>query len=94
MFLMPDTPHWYYARNRIEEGDAVLCRLSDAPLEDQHVKQTRREIFAALETELEANKSLHWTQFITFEVVDKTPLRIVRRLSMCFWITFIREWMG
>lgn len=47
-----------------------------------------------MESELEANKSLRWTQFVSMGIIDRSPLRIARRLSMCFWITFIREWMG
>jgi hypothetical protein len=78
----------------IEEGDSVLCRLHDKPLDDPQVQETKREILAAMESELEANKSLRWTQFLTMGIVDRSPLRIARRLSMCFWITFIREWMG
>jgi hypothetical protein len=81
-------------KNSIEEGDSVLCRLHDKPLDDPQVQETKREILAAMESELEANKSLRWTQFLTMGIVDRSPLRIARRLSMCFWITFIREWMG
>lgn len=49
---------------------------------------------AAIETELEANASLNWKQFITFGVVDKTEMKIIRRIMICFWLPMIREWMG
>lgn len=89
-----DTPRWYYARNRWEEGDAVLAQLNDAPIDSEKVQYTRREILAAIEAELEANSSLHWKQFLTMGIVDKTRMKIIRRLCMCFWLPMIREWMG
>jgi hypothetical protein len=49
---------------------------------------------AAIEAELEANSNLHWKQFLTMGIVDKTRMKIVRRLCMCFWLPMIREWMG
>ncbi|KAF2015036.1 MFS transporter [Aaosphaeria arxii CBS 175.79] len=94
MWFLPDTPRWYYARNRWDEGDAVLARLNDAPVESEKVQATRREILGAIEAELEANSSLHWKQFLTMGIVDNTRMKIVRRLCMCFWLPMIREWMG
>ncbi|OAG06873.1 MFS transporter [Paraphaeosphaeria sporulosa] len=94
MWFLPDTPRWYYARNRWEEGDAVLARLNDTPVESEQVQNTRREILAAIEAELEANSSLHWKQFLTMGIVDNTRMKIIRRLCMCFWLPMIREWMG
>lgn len=95
MLFLPDTPRWYYARNRFDEGDAVLMRLYDCPnADDPRLQQTKQEILMAIETELEANASLHWKQFLSMGIVDHTPLKITRRLSICFWLPFIREWMG
>lgn len=95
MVFLPDTPRWYYARNRIAEGDAVLTRLHDATsIEDPLVQNTKQEILLAIETELEASSSLHWQQFITSGIIDNSPLKIPRRLCICFWLPFIREWMG
>lgn len=48
----------------------------------------------AIDAELEANSSLHWKQFVTMGIVDKTPMKIIRRLCICFWLPMIREWMG
>ncbi|KAF2242351.1 MFS transporter [Trematosphaeria pertusa] len=89
-----DTPRWYYARNRWEEGNDVLAQLNDAPVESENVQRTRREILAAIEAELEANSSLHWKQFLTMGITDSTRMKIIRRLCMCFWLPMIREWMG
>ena len=94
MYFLPDTPRWYYARNRWEEGDQILARLNDSEIDDSKVQQTRREILAAIEAELEANASLHWKDFLTMGMVDKTRMKIIRRICMCFWLPMIREWMG
>lgn len=94
MFFLPDTPRWYYARNRNSEGDAVLARLNDLPVDSPEVQQTRGEIMLAIEAEMEASSSLHWKQFLTMGIIDRTPMKIVRRLCICFWLPMIREWMG
>jgi hypothetical protein len=94
MYFLPDTPRWYYARNRWEEGDAVLAQLNDADVSSEQVQQTRREILLSIEAELEANSSLHWKDFLTMGIVDKTRMKIIRRLVMCFWLPMIREWVG
>lgn len=94
MFFLPDTPRWYYARGRHEEGDIALSQLNDLPVDSDKVQQIRREIMLAIETELEADSSLNWKQFLTLGVIDKTELKIVRRIMICFWLPMIREWMG
>ena len=94
MYFLPDTPRWYYARNRWEEGDEVLARLNDADIDSEKVQTTRREILTAIEAELEASASLKWTDFLTSGIIDKTRLKIIRRLCICFWLPMIREWMG
>jgi hypothetical protein len=94
MWFLPDTPRWYYARNRPAEGDAVLSQLNDSPVDSLRVQQTKREIMAAIEAELEANESLNWKQFLTLGVIDKTPMKIVRRIMICFFLPLVREWMG
>lgn len=94
MYLLPDTPRWYYARGRQEEGDAALSQLNDLPVDSEKVQQIRGEIMLAIEIELEANSSLNWKQFLTLGIVDHTELKIVRRIMICFWLPMIREWMG
>jgi hypothetical protein len=77
LMIHTDTPRWYYARNRWGEGDAVLARLNDTPLDSEKVQNTRREILAAIEAELEANSSLHWKQFLTMGIVDNTRMKML-----------------
>ena len=94
MWFLPDTPRWYYARNRFEEGDEILVQLYEEPLESERVQYTKREIMANIESELEASASLRWTDFLTMGIVDKTRMKIIRRICICFWLPMIREWMG
>ncbi|KAK4888138.1 hypothetical protein LTR27_012924 [Elasticomyces elasticus] len=51
--------------SRWDEGDAALAQLNDAEVDSEKVQNTRREILAAIEAELEANASLNWKQFVT-----------------------------
>lgn len=90
MYFLPDTPRWYYARNRFEEGDAILSQLYEEPIDSEKVQYTKREIMAAIESELEASASLHWKDFLTMGIVDKTRMKIIRRICICFWLPMIR----
>lgn len=90
MWFLPDTPRWYYARNRFEEGDAVLAQLNDTDADSEKVQYTRREIMANIEAELEANSSLRWQDFLTSGIVDNTRMKIVRRICICFRMPMIR----
>ncbi|KAK4915782.1 hypothetical protein LTR49_016151 [Elasticomyces elasticus] len=51
--------------SRWDEGDAALAQLNDSEVHSEKVQNTRREILAAIEAELEANASLNWKQFVT-----------------------------
>ncbi len=90
MLILPDTPRWYYAQNRIEEGDAVLARLHALPVGSEHVQWVKKEIMESIELEeYEENKlsikSLFW---------DNTELRVGRRIRISFMILSIQQMMG
>lgn len=90
MLLLPDTPRWYYAKGRLAEGDSVLARLHDLPLDHAHVQQQRGEIMTSIELEeLEENKlsikTLLW---------DKTELRVGLRIRISFMILSLQQMMG
>ncbi|KIW98367.1 uncharacterized protein Z519_00027 [Cladophialophora bantiana CBS 173.52] len=94
MLFLPDTPRYYYAKNRHAEGDDALERLNDAPIDSEQVQRIKREILIAIEAEEEAKSSLHWKAFTSSGIIDRTPMKIIRRLCICFWLPMIREWMG
>ena len=72
----------------------MLARLNDLPVESPQVQQSRQEILLAIEAELEPNASLHWKQFLTLGIIDRTPMKIIRRLCIYFWLPMTREWTG
>ena len=94
MFFLPDTPRILYAENRFDEADATLCQLTHAPLESEKVQKSKREILAVIEAKLETAQSLRWMQFVAAGIVDRTPMKIIRKLCICFWLPMIREWTG
>ncbi|CAI7584590.1 unnamed protein product [Penicillium manginii] len=97
MFFLPDTPRWYYMRDRIEEGDKTLSRLygvyrkgmpnyHDVP-EIQDMKST---IMVSLRVEEESENKLTFLSIIW----DNTPLRVGRRIRISFIILGIQQSMG
>jgi len=89
LLLLPDTPRWYYARGRLEEGDAVLVQLHDLPANHPNVLNQRKEILdsCCLEAEDENKltiKSLFW---------DNTELRVGRRVRISFMILSLQQMM-
>ncbi|KAI1847064.1 hypothetical protein JX266_006939 [Neoarthrinium moseri] len=90
LLFLPDTPRWYYARNRTEEGDAVLTLLNDRPLEDIAVQQQKRDIMRSIQLEAEAENRLSLASLVW----DKTELRVGRRIRISFLILSIQQMMG
>ncbi|CAD0025219.1 unnamed protein product [Aureobasidium pullulans] len=84
LFMLPDTPRWYYARGREAQGDKVLARLHMLPVGHQSVQAVKAEIMASLEEEDETGKinivTLFW---------DNTELQFGRRLRTSFLINWI-----
>lgn len=88
LIFLPDTPRWYYARGRVEEGDSVLARLHDVPTDDTKVTNMRKAIMNAIEEEKRNRfdiKLLFW---------DNSDLQIGRRLRTSFLILFMQQLMG
>jgi hypothetical protein len=97
MFFLPDTPRWYYMRNRTEDGDKTLSRLygvyrkettdyRDVP----EIQAMRSTILASLSVEEESANKLTWLSIIW----DNTPLRVGRRIRISFLILGIQQSMG
>ena len=89
MWFLPDTPRWYYARGRIDEGDAALAQLADEDIDSPSVQETKKHIMTAIEIEGEANASINWKMFLTFGIIDETQLKTIRRLMICFWLPMV-----
>lgn len=84
LFMLPDTPRWYYARGRDKEGDDVLARLHSLPVDHEAVQFVKQEIKASLEEEDDTGKIslmiLFW---------DNTELQFGRRLRTSFLINWV-----
>jgi len=90
MFLLPDTPRWYYARGRLEEADEILARLHDRPVSDLAVQNMRQSILSSLEHESEETESLNVSDLIW----DRSNLRVGRRVRISFLIMSLQQMMG
>jgi Sugar (and other) transporter len=90
LWFLPDTPRWYYARNRIEEGDAVLMLLHDKGIEDEEVQMQRKEILTSIQMEAENENKLSLLSLVW----DNTELRVGRRIRISFLILSIQQMMG
>ncbi|KAK4053947.1 hypothetical protein OIO90_003784 [Microbotryomycetes sp. JL221] len=82
----PDTPRWYYACNRLEEGDRTLERLWGRSLADPEVLAEKRGILAAIELE----KSARHPKLKDF-IWDTTELKTARRLVICMAVNSFQQ---
>ena len=89
LFFLPDTPRWYYARDRYKEGDSVLARLHCLPVEHEAVQMVRAEILASLKEEDDDGKISLWILFW-----DNTELQFGRRLRTSFLINWAQQFLG
>lgn len=90
MFLLPDTPRWYYARGRLAEGDNIMALLHDCTVDDPRVYQMRHSIITSLEMEAEESKTLNMIDLLW----DRTELRVGRRIRIAFLIMSMQQMMG
>ena len=88
--FLPDTPRWYYARGRIQEGDDVLARLHSKSIEDTQVQLMREEIFATLREEAADAEKFNW--WLLFW--DNSELQFGRRLRTSFLILWAQQFLG
>ena len=89
MLLLPDTPRWYYARKRNDEGDAVLARLHDLPLEHPHVQKQRQEILESIKLEEEDENKFKLISLVW----DTTDLKAGRRIRIAFMLLALQQMM-
>lgn len=90
MLLLPDTPRWYYAKARIEEGDQVVCNLYDAELDDPRVQEMKQSILASIQLEQQDENHFRLLDLIW----DRSGLRAGRRIRISFMILSIQQMMG
>lgn len=89
LFMLPDTPRWYYARGHNDKGDNVLARLHGLPVEHEAVQLVRSEIMATLGEESNEGK-INWVTLFW----DNTELQFGRRLRTSFLINWAQQFLG
>ncbi|KAH7371117.1 general substrate transporter [Pyrenochaeta sp. MPI-SDFR-AT-0127] len=90
MLLLPDTPRWYYAKGRLDEGNRVVCNLYDAEPDDPRVQEMRQSILASIQLE---EQDEHPFRFLDL-IWDRSGLRAGRRIRISFMILAIQQMMG
>lgn len=90
MSLLPDTPRWYYAGGREEEGDAVLSRLHAKPIEHADVQAQKLEIMRALKLEEQNENKFRYLDLIW----DRSELRAGRRIRIAYLLMVFQNMMG
>lgn len=98
MVFLPDTPRWYYARNRISMGDKTLSQIygvyrkgsTNSHSEYPEIQEMKASIMANFHVEEESDNRLTLLSLIW----DNTPLRVGRRVRISFIILSIQQSMG
>ncbi|KAI6813612.1 putative sugar transporter STL1 [Hortaea werneckii] len=89
LLFLPDTPRWYYARDRHEEGDKTLAHLHGKDVNDEAVQTMRRDILASLHED-DGEKSDFNIKMLFW---DHSNLQIDRRLRTSFLILFAQQFV-
>ncbi|KAI7462728.1 putative sugar transporter STL1 [Hortaea werneckii] len=89
LLFLPDTPRWYYARDRHEEGNKTLAHLHGKDVNDEAVQTMRRDILASLHED-DGEKSDFNIKMLFW---DHSNLQIDRRLRTSFLILFAQQFV-
>lgn len=87
---LPDTPRWYYARNRNEEGLQVLARLYDLPADNTEVLEMQDTIITSIKLEEQDEHKFNWIDLFW----DRSDLKVGRRVRISFLILSMQQMMG
>lgn len=90
MIMLPDTPRWYYERNRHDEGDRVLAALHDLPLDHEDVQGVKKEILDVIALETASGSTLNIMDIFW----DRSKMKFGRRLRISFLVLAFQQNMG
>jgi hypothetical protein len=88
--LLPDTPRWYFAKGRYEEGLNVLSRLHSEPADHPAVQEMKEAILVSIRLEETEEHKFNWMDLFW----DRSDLRVGRRVRISFFILSIQQMMG
>src|SRR4051812_9365375 len=88
--LGPDTPRYFYAKDRTAEADTILERLHGQPLAETIVAQAKQDILASLELERTAQTGLRIKDFFW----DTSDMQSARRIRTGVILVGIAYLMG
>lgn len=86
----PESPRYLYAKDRVQEADAILERIYGRTLTDPHVKQSKAEILASLELEKADTARLRLLDFFW----DKSEMQAARRIRTGMILVAVAYLMG
>lgn len=90
ILILPDTPRWYYVAGREADGDAVLIRLHELPLDHPNVQRMKFEIKNSIKLEEQEDNRFNFLDLIW----DTSDLRVGRRIRMAFLLLAFQNMMG
>lgn len=89
--FLPESPRWLYAKGRITEGDLVVSRLRNIPLNDPIVDSTRAAILEVAQLEDSGESTgLNWKHII----YDPTEIKPTRRIMLGVMLQFLQVFSG
>lgn len=88
--MLPDTPRWYYAGGREEDGDAVLARLHAQSIEHPDVQAQKLEMIRAIRLEEQNENKFRYLDLIW----DRSELRAGRRIRIAYLLMVFQNMMG
>ncbi|KAK5062648.1 hypothetical protein LTR84_004721 [Exophiala bonariae] len=90
ILLLPDTPRWYFARNRDDEGLKVLSRLYDLSIDHEQVQEMMETIRTSIKLEEQDEHRFNWLDLFW----DRSDLKVGRRVRISFLILSMQQMMG
>ncbi|KAF3045041.1 hypothetical protein E8E12_005627 [Didymella heteroderae] len=91
LFLLPESPRWYVARNRLEDAARSLSRLRGQPADSDYVKDELAELEANYQFE---SKNMQGGWLSCFSGGWSSPNSNLRRVVLGMALQMMQQWTG